>query len=649
MESDLTVKPHEKPDPVTDSPETMKLESVDVAADRIAALRAIVPEAFTETGIDWDALRRSLGDWVDPGKERFGLNWPGKAECMRIIQQPSVGTLLPKRDESVEFDNTENVIIEGDNLEVLKLLQKSYYGKVKMIYIDPPYNTGNEFIYPDNFKEGLQDYLRYSGQTDEEGLKLNANAETDGRYHSKWLNMMYPRLFLARNLLRDDGVIFASIDDVEQAHLRLLMDDVFGPENFMGCVSVVSNLKGRSDDQYFATAHNYALAYKRATFVTRGVPLPDEYWDEYREVAPDGRRYRLQGLRKRGSGALRSDRPGMHFPIYVDPESQTVSLERSERHSEEVIPLLSDGSEGRWRWGRETASERLGDLRGQKVNGTRWDVFQIDYAEVDGETKRIKPKSIWIGTEFANEAGTLETKKLLGKGQFDNPKPTGLVRYLLEQSVTAGDIILDFFAGSGTTGDAVIRHSLELGIPLSYLLVQLPEQVDGGVYPTISAITRARMKKASESASAQSAAPDPGFRSYRLGASNFAAWSGESQATESVQEQLLSLADNTVEGRSEEDILTELLLKAGFPITASVDRLRLAGKTVFSVADGALLLSLDEDVTIEVVEEMVNHDPHMIICLDEGFHGDDQLKVNVVQTVEAHNRNAESDIVFRVV
>ena len=244
---------------MTDSPEKMKLESTDVAADRIAALREIVPEVFSETGIDWDTLRRTLGDWVDPGKERFGLNWPGKAECMRVIQQPSVGTLLPMRDESVDFDNTENIIIEGDNLEVLKLLQKSYYGQVKMIYIDPPYNTGNEFIYPDNFKEGLQDYLRYSGQTDDEGMKLSANVESDGRYHSKWLNMMYPRLFLARNLLRDDGVVFVSIDDHEVHNLRALCNEVFGEENFVASVvwQKVHTLKNTA--RQFSEDHDYLL------------------------------------------------------------------------------------------------------------------------------------------------------------------------------------------------------------------------------------------------------------------------------------------------------------------------------------------------------------------------------------------------------
>jgi adenine-specific DNA-methyltransferase len=218
---------------MNEQPEKLAPTSMNIVDDRIEAIRKIFPEVFKEGHIDFSALQRSLGKWIDPGKERFGLNWPGKAECMKVIQQPSIGTLLPLRNESVNFDDTENLIIEGDNLEVLKLLQKSYYGKVKMVYIDPPYNTGNEFIYPDNFHEGLQDYLRYSGQVDGNGLKLSANTESDGRYHSKWLNMMYSRLFLARNLLQDDGLIFVSIDDHEEHNLKELMNEIFGEENFL--------------------------------------------------------------------------------------------------------------------------------------------------------------------------------------------------------------------------------------------------------------------------------------------------------------------------------------------------------------------------------------------------------------------------------
>src|SRR5665213_1525538 len=483
---------------MTDLPERFDLASQDPLADRVAALRTLFPELFQEGKIDIDTLRRELGDSAEPGPERFGLTWPGKAECMRVIQEPSIGTLVPMRDESVDFDTTQNVIIEGENLEVLKLLQKAYYGKVKLIYIDPPYNTGKEFIYPDNFKEGLADYLSYSGQVNDEGLKLSANAETDGRYHSKWLSMMYPRLFLARNLLREDGVIFVSIDDVELANLRLLMDDVFGSECFLGCMTVVSNLKGRSDDKYFARAHNYLLCFTKGSFVSKGVALPEDYWDDYPEQAEDGRRYRLQGLRKRGANSRREDRPRMYYPIYVDPGTKAVSLARDDRYTVEVLPMLSDGTEGRWRWGSDTAALRVDELQAGLVGGQRWDVFQIDFAETEEGVRRIVPKTVWTGPEFANEAGTLEVKRLLGQGAFTNPKPVGLVKYILEQSVGPDDLVLDFFAGSGTTADAVMTQNAADGGSRRFILVQLPEPVESDTFSNISAITRARVRCVAE-------------------------------------------------------------------------------------------------------------------------------------------------------
>src|ERR1700688_4966 len=248
---------------MSDLPDRFNLTSQDPLADRVSALRSLFPDVFREDKIAVDTLRGTLGDWVDPGPERFGLNWPGKAECMRVIQEPSIGTLVPMRHESVDYDQTQNVIVEGDNLEVLKLLQKAYYGKVAMIYIDPPYNTGHEFIYPDNFTEGLADYLRYSGQVDSEGLKLLSHAETDGRYHSKCLSMMYPRLYLARNLMRDDAIIFVSIDDHEVHNLRALMNEIFGEENFLAGI-VWENIHTRKNTaQYFSENHNYILAFTR--------------------------------------------------------------------------------------------------------------------------------------------------------------------------------------------------------------------------------------------------------------------------------------------------------------------------------------------------------------------------------------------------
>lgn len=347
-----------------------------------------------------------------------------------------------KRDESGTI--RENLIIKGNNLLALHTLKKQFRGKVKLIYIDPPYNTGNDsFKYNDNFNR------------------------------SSWLTFIKNRLDVAKELLRKDGVIFISCDDNEHAYLKVLCDDIFGEENYLASISVISNWKGRSDDKYFATAHNYLLAYKRETFVSYGVPLPDEYLDDYPEVDDSGRYYRLIGLRKRGSGARRQDRPNMYYPIFANPKTKEVDTLKRKGFTAEIYPKLSDGSDGRWRWGKETTRSRLVELTARQVGSdSRWDVFQIDHAEFEGELKRVRPKTIWLDKAFSNEAGTLELKKIFGKKIFDNPKPSALIKYIIQQSTIDNDLILDFFAGSGTTAQAVLELNKLEKTNRKYILIE---------------------------------------------------------------------------------------------------------------------------------------------------------------------------------
>ena len=307
-------------------------------------LAEMLPEIVADGKIDVAALQAVLGDDMSTGNERFGLFWPGKTQAIRAAQTPTTATFAPDRENSVDWDNTQNVVIEGDNLEVLKVLQKHYYGKIKMIYIDPPYNTGGDFVYPDDYADPIGSYLDLTGQRDGEG-KLSTNTESAGRFHSNWLNMMYPRLKLARNLLRQDGAIFISVDDHEQSALKAMCDQIFGEQNFIASVCVVNNLKGRSDESYVATAHEYLLIYSRAAFVTEGVPAPDEYEKEYKLEDETGR-YRLLGLRKRGSNSRREDRPNMYYPIFFNAETGFIGLERSDANDYEIYPCLSDGSDG---------------------------------------------------------------------------------------------------------------------------------------------------------------------------------------------------------------------------------------------------------------------------------------------------------------
>lgn len=364
--------------------------------------------------------------------------------------------------------NGENMVVHGDNLAALKALLPQYEGRVKCIYIDPPYNTGNEgWVYNDNVNDPqIKKWL---------GEVVGKEGEDFSR-HDKWLCMMYPRLRLLQKLLAEDGAIFISIDDNEKFNLKLICDEIFGSPNFVADIAVVNNWKGRSDDKYIATAHESLLVYKGKDFVTNGVELPDEYDKEYK-LSDERGRYRLQGLRKRGDSARREDRPNMYYPFYYNEEKDELSIESMDG-AHEIFPHLSDGSDGRWRWGKDTARERLAELVVQKVGRrNEYDVFQKDYLPNDG-VKRIKPKSVWMGSEFAKETGTLEVKAILGKGKFDTPKPLGLLMYILQQATDKDSIVLDSFAGSGTTAHAVMKMNKADGGNRKFILIEMMDYAD---------------------------------------------------------------------------------------------------------------------------------------------------------------------------
>ena len=624
----------------TELPDRFDLATEPPSEERLATFRQLFPEAMREEKIDVDALLRSLGDWIDTGPERFGLTWPGKAECFRVIQEPSVGTLLPRPDESVEWDTTQNLIIEGDNLEVLKLLQKAYYGKVKLIYIDPPYNTGHEFIYPDNYREGLAGYLRFSGQADEAGLKLYANTESDGRYHSKWLSMMYPRLFLARNLLTEDGTLFVSIDDHEVHNLRLLLNELFGEENFLGCIVRATGTTTGQDSRGFGSSFDYLLCYsKNAGYELGGIPLSEK--DEARFTLEDSKgRYSLLQLRKTGNNDRREDRPLMFYPVAA-PDGT------------EVLPIGPGGYESCWRCGPTTYKQLVAEdyivwKKVPKDGVERWTPYQKYYLE--GREKR--PTPLWNDLD-GNKKATIETKELLGEKIFSNPKPTALLNRIIElvTSSDSEDIILDFFAGSGTTGHAVMARNVVDGGNRRFVLVQLPEMTEHRLYPTIADMTRERVRRAATKLGQQPTLDrenlDLGFRSYHLAASNFTVW--DASPTSDLSSQLVMSIEHVRDGATEEAMLTELLLKAGYKLTSPVKRVSFAGVPGYSISDGALLVCVADVLTIEAFEAMVAVDPAMILVLDAGFGGSDELKVNALQTVRARNQQSGSDIALRVV
>lgn len=623
----------------------------DKNINQIEALSNLFPNVITETrdeegkvkkAVDFDLLRQILSkDLVEDGDERYRLDWPGKKASLLKANTPITKTLRPCREESVNFDTTENLFIEGDNFEVLKILQESYLGKVKMIYIDPPYNTGNDFIYKDDFKVSKEEYEDEIGVIDVEGDKLFKNTDNNGRFHSDWLTMMYERLIISRDLLKDNGVVFISIDNVEITNLSKMCDEIFGSVNRIGIITVVSNLKGRSDDKYYATSHNYLLAYQKNEFLSLGVALPEEYLNEYTESTSDGRKYRLQGLRKRGDSARRVDRPNMYYPFYASPSEKSLSLEKTEQHTIEILPFLSNGDEGRWRWGRDTAKERINELCSNTVGlKRRYDVFQIDFAEGVNGVKRIKPKTVWSGSEFANESGSLELKTLLGKKFFDTPKPTGLLKYCLEHATTHDDVILDFFSGSATTADAVMQLNAEDNGNRKFIMVQLPEETNENSeackagFKTIADIGKERIRRAGKKILEENADKlkerkiplDIGFRVYKTDTSNMKDVFYHPSSLK--QDQLDFLESNIKEDRTPEDLLTQVLLDLGLELSLPIEQKKIKGNDVFFVQTNSLVACFDEDINFEIIDEIAKLEPLKVVFKDASFK-DDKDRINV--------------------
>ncbi len=612
----------ERTDTPTDQPERLDLRSHDVVGDKVAQLVELFPEIRTEGGqIDFDRLRLALGESIDPGKERYGLTWPGKADCFKTIQAPSLGTLLPAKDESLNWDTTENLIIEGDNLEVLKLLQKSYLGKVKMIYIDPPYNTGNDFIYPDDYAESLKTYLQYTGQADESGRRFSTNTDTDGRFHTKWLNMMYPRLYLARNLLRDDGVIFISIDDNEVENLRRTCDDVFGENNFIGTAVWEKAYTANMTARHISNTHDYVVIYGR-----------------------DGERASLGRFRRtdEAKGKFRNPDNDPRGPW----KAENLSAGKYYGAGQFVItgPTGTEFRPPPGRYWRCNESQYRTWLEDDRITfgrgGTGRPMLKKFLSEV---REGLTPNTWWNHDGFGtNKDASIELKALLdGTAVPLTPKPVKLLQRMLELGTrAASDIVLDFFAGSGTTGHAVLDLNQQDGGSRRFVLVQLPEPTERDDFPTIADITKERVRRVIAKLNTDdpdgATRQERGFRVFKLAESNIVPWDGGMSHDETILTDQLELhVDHVRDDRSADDVLFEILLKTGFPLSAKVETVELEGIGVTSVADGTLLICLAQDLSLDLVRAIAAHKPERAVFLDEGFAGNDALKANAAQIFKA--------------
>ena len=606
--------------------------SPDLTAENVAELRELFPEVFTDGRIDFEALRQVLGEHIDERPERYGLSWNGKSLARQLAQQPSSGTLRPSPGESVNWETTKNIFIEGDNLEVLKLLQKSYHRKVKMIYIDPPYNTGNEFIYPDRYQDNLDTYLRYTGQVDDAGFKLTSNAETSGRYHTNWLNMMYPRLKLARNLLMDDGVIWISIDDHECADLVQICNEVFGEENFLA--QFVWRSRKFTDARSvtnISNDHEYILAYGK----TQAASLRGRERDESKYANPDNDSRGPWMSRSILGLATEDQRPNLHYAI-VDPAtgiSHRPPANTGWRYSgDRMRTLISEGA-------ILFPKSAEGRPREKKFRAD----IQSDFTSFPT-----------IIDDVHTSDGTAELRDYFGAQVFDFPKPHELVRRLIEQVVTSDGIVLDFFAGSGTTAEAAMRFSHTTGVNVQFIMVQLPEKCDAGSeaaragFATIADIGRERLRRAvgkigerieptqapqTSSVGGDGAGGSMGFRSFRLAATNIKQWDG---SVEGLEPNLLDSIDNIKHDRTDEDVLYELLLKFGLDLALPVGQRTIAGQRVFVIGAGALVVCLGKGIDLNVVEGIgelkaeLTPEVMRVVFRDASFK-DDVVKTNALQ------------------
>jgi len=638
-----------------------ELTSMNITEEQLRKLKELFPEAFTEgLKVDWDKLRLTLGQSIDVGKERYGMNWPGKADCFKIIQQPSIATLIPARDESVDFDTTENLFIEGDNLEVLKLLQKSYLGKIKFMYFDPPYNTGNDFIYPDNYTESLETYLEYTGQVDPDGKKFGTNMDTDGRFHSKWMNMMYPRIFLSKNLMTNDGVIFISIGSDELVNLIKICDEIFGSENFIEIIPRVvksTSFKGN----FFSPSLDYLVCYAKDKLLvnafTEGVieaqfPKIETEGDRKGEFYRDDTAFYLSSLDiTRGSYSQR---------YWVDCPDGSKAIPPGKKFP----PEKGVAGDGVWRWGPDTYEKQKhllvfkestrSPLLDENGKPSKYNIYTKSYLK-DREEKGKLPRNYFIDN-LQNRKGTSLLKEM--NIPFSFPKPIELISWLLSISgVNDGDIVLDIFAGSGTTGHAVLDFNRENKKDIKFICVQIPEptQQDSEAlslgFKTIADICSARLKKSLLHYSKENGGNDQnslfntdnlkqdfGLKAFRLSKSNFKIWdSALEKEPEVIQAKLFEHIQHISPEAEQEAILYELLLKSGFELTTPIEKLTLAGLTVFSIAEGQLLICLEKELTHDYIKAMAEMQPTRVICLDEGFKGEnaDALKTNAVQIMKS--------------
>lgn len=678
----------------------LRMESPDMTALNIDRIAALFPNCITEMldeehstpekkvykrAVNFELLKQMLSPDVVDGDEAYEFTWVGKKAAIVEANKPIRKTLRPVlKDETIptgadsegkpycssgskDWDTTENLYIEGDNLEVLKLLQESYLGKVKMIYIDPPYNTGNDFIYADDFMRSQEEENEQMGMYDEDENRLFKNTDTNGRFHSDWCSMIYSRLMLARNLLADDGVVFISIDDNEQENLKKCCDEVFGESNFVGKIAVVNNLKGRNDRKDIATCHEYILIYGKSEFAANGMPLTDEQKAQFDKVDENGSAYQLRDLRKRGRPDRREDRPNMYFPIYYNLETKKCSLVE-EPNAVAIYPIRGDGSDGRWRWGKERVAANLAILEPRYSSiAKRWGIehrvylnpslnpVNLDEEDTEDTERSSKSKSFWIGGELSNDVGRRQLKTIFGAAYFDYPKSIDYILNTIYMGSDSDSIILDFFSGSATTAHAVMQLNAEDGGHRKFIMVQLPEKCDEASeaykagYKNICEIGKERIRRAGDKIKSESPTTtqdlDIGFRVLKLDYTNM---KDVYYAPDDYDQGMLAaLESNIKDDRTDLDLLFGCLIDWGLPLSLPYKSEQIDGCTVHTYNDGDLIACFDANIPESVVKEIAQRKPLRAVFRDSGFASSPE-KINVFEIFKLYMPEDAGDISKRV-
>ena len=635
------------------SKDKLDLQSTDLVNANFEKLAELFPNCVTETAegkaIDFDLLKQELSHAVVEGtKERYRLEWPGKKEAIVTANIPTTKTLRPVREDSVDFDNTENLYIEGDNLEVLKLLQESYLGKIKMIYIDPPYNTGKDFVYKDNFAKDAQEELIASGQKDEYNQRLVVNPETAGRYHSDWLSMMYPRLKLARNLLKEDGVIFISIDDNEIHNLRKLCDEIFGEHNFLGLFIVNSSPSG-IDYGHLAKTNDYALFYGKDAQKTTTNQIEEE--DKEFKYSDEKGGYNLYPLYNGNAAFNDKTRPNLVYPFYLNPNNNykedfyEISVDKKDGWVE-IYPVVGqkDGIQRVWRWGKPKAKENLND----EIVGFRNREGEYRIVQKSRLTTKVI-RSLQLDNEVSSRRGTLEIEALFGKKVFSYPKPSALIERFATIGTDEESIVLDFFSGSSSSAHAVLKLNAKDNGKRKFIQIQLPEVLEKSSiavsegYINLCEIGKERIRRAAKKIKEETGAEiDFGFRVYRLDESNMQDVYYRPQ--DYKQETLDLFADNVKPDRTADDLLAQVMLDWGLPLSLKIEQVKIAGKQVFKVAGDSLYACFDKGIDEDFAKAIAQDKPLRIVFRDNGFKND-TAKTNVKQLLKQLSPETEMKVI----